>query len=433
LSIAFSLVLALVAMTPILLVMQGSTELAFVAFISSLSLLFGVAKATPAEMERLAKTLGQVKLLLAVPAVWMVIQLLPLPLGISNPIWTSAAAAMPNLSFGHITINVPSTVRAFGIYCGWLILVLATMVATADRRRAEFCLAALVLATTLIAAQGIALSIFPNMLTIDAWNSFSAMPAAAAALGCVLCVAAIQRLVERRQTQRGNADNGRAPNILIVILNVSALAICLVALVQLSSPAWIAALLGVSALAAVVMMNRLRSFRGAHHVTTTALALIAAIVLLARSNETPTGSILTGIASIGSAASISTAERMSKDAAWLGTGAGTYDALMPVYQELGQSLQMAPPSLAVKLAIEWGSASPAILTLCALFLANTLLGAAVKRGRDSFYPAAAAGCVLALTFQAYSDASLLNPAVGLLSAVIVGLALAQAAGRSASS
>jgi hypothetical protein len=66
-------------------------------------------------------------------------------------------------------------------------------------------------------------------------------------------------------------------------------------------------------------------------------------------------------------------------------------------------------------------------------LASTLIGAAMRRGRDSFYAAAGAGCLIGLTYQSYFDASLLNPAVGLLTAVIVGLALAQATGRTAGS
>ena len=273
-------------MTPILLVMRGSIELPFVAFISSLALLLGVWKATPAELERLAKTPGSVKLLLAVPAAWMAVQLLPLPLSLSNPIWTSAAAAMPGLSFGHITMNVADTLRALGIYCGWLILVLATMVATADRRRAELCLTALVLATIVIAIEGIALSVFPNMMTIDAHHG--AAPAAAAALGCVLCLATIQRLIERRQTQRSRTDGARTSVILLTILNVAALAICLTALVHLSSSAWITALLGAMTVAAVALVSRFEPPRGAHHVIAAAIALAGAIVLLARSAQTST-------------------------------------------------------------------------------------------------------------------------------------------------
>jgi hypothetical protein len=417
LSIAFSLIIALVATAPILLVMQGSIELPFVALISSLALVLGVWKATPSELERLAKTPWRVKLLLALPAAWMVVQLLPLPLSVSNPIWTSAAAAMPDLSFGHITMNAADTLRALGIYCGWLILVLATMVATADRRRAELCLAALMLAATVIAIEGIALGIFGA--------------AAAAALGCVLCLAAIQRLVERRQTQRSSTGDAGASGMLLAILNVSALALCLTAL-ALSRSAWITALLGTMTLAAVALVSRLGPLRGGHHAIAAALALAGAIVLLARSAQTSTESTLIGLVSTGSAESISVAERMLKDASWFGSGGGTYGALLPVYEELGQPLQTAVPSLAVKLAIEWGPAAPAILTICALLLASTLTGAAMLRGRDSFYAAAGAGCLIGLTFQSYFDASLLNPALGLLTAVIVGLALAQATGRSAS-
>jgi hypothetical protein len=436
LSIAFSLVIALVATTPILLVMRESIELPFVAFISSLALLLGASRITPAELERLATTAGRVKLLLAVPAAWVAVQLLPLPLSLSNPIWASAAAAMPGLSFGHVTMNVADTLRALGIYCGWLIVVLAAMVTTADRRRAEFCLAALVLATIVIAIVGTALSVLPNMMMIDARHG--AAPAAAAALGCVLCLAAIQRLIERRPTRRSSADGARTSVVLLTILNMAALAICLTAMVHLSSSAWITALLGAMTVAAAALVSRFEPLRDGHRViaaaiVTATVALAGTIVLLARSALASAESTLIGLASMESEEAISVAERTMKDATWFGSGAGTYGALLPVYEKLDQPLQTSAPSLAIKLTIEWGPSAPAALTLCALVLASILIGAAMRRGRDSFYASAGAGCLIGLTYQSYFDASLLNPAVGLLTAVIVGLALAQATGRTAGS
>jgi hypothetical protein len=203
-----------------------------------------------------------------------------------------------------------------------------------------------------------------------------------------------------------------------------------VATLLLSSSALIAALLGVVTFAAVELTHRFGLLKGPHHVIVGLFALAAAIILLARSASTPADSMLIGLVSSASADSIAMADRLLKDSTWIGSGAGTYATLIPIYEELGRPPPTGAPSLALKLAIEWGRASPALLSLCALFAANTLVGAAMLRGRDSFYPAAAAACLAILTFQAYGDASLLNPAPGLLSAIIVGLALAQAAGRS---
>jgi hypothetical protein len=319
-----------------------------------------------------------------------------------------------------------------GLYCGWLVLVLATMVVTADRRRAEICLATLVLVTTATAAAGVALSVLPDGPTIEARESFNAAPAAAAAFGCVLSLAAIQRLFDRARAHRPRSGREAAGSALLAICNVSAFVICLAAALFLSSAAWIAALLGVLTFAAVALMNRFGFPNGSRHAIVGVFALTAAVILLAKSANTPSGSILTSVVSTASADSIAIAERMLNDSTWLGTGAGTYGRLIPVYEELGRTPPMAAPSLALKLAIEWGWMSPALLTLCALFVASSFVRASMLRGRDSFYPAAAAACLASLTFQAYGDASLLNPALGLLSAVIVGLALAQARGRSAS-
>ncbi|MDQ8732553.1 hypothetical protein [Bradyrhizobium sp. LHD-71] len=426
-SIAFNLIIALVATAPILVLMQGPTELAFVALISALALVLGASTTPVVEFEALAKTLRRIGVLLAVPAGWMVVQLLPLPLAPpSHQIWTSAAAAMPDLSFGHITVNVIDTVRALALYCSWIVLALATMVATTERRRAELCLVTLVLVTTVIAAAGIAFSFDPSTLTVEAKETFSAA-ASAAVFGCVLSLAAVQRLIERREAQRPSTRRQAVSSILLTICNVSAFAICFAAAALLSPAAWIAASLGSLTFAAIALTNRLRSFKGAQYVIMTVFALTAAIVLLAKSAGTPTGAILTDVVSSASAESIAAAERMLKDTTWLGSGAGTYQTMIPVYEELGRPPPAIAPSLALKLAIELGWVFAAVLTFGTLLLAAKLIDAAMTRRRDSFYPAAAAACLASLTLQAFGDASLLNPAIGLLCAVIVGLALAQAA------
>jgi hypothetical protein len=54
-----------------------------------------------------------------------------------------------------------------------------------------------------------------------------------------------------------------------------------------------------------------------------------------------------------------------------------------------------------------------------------LFRGALARGRDSFYPAAAAACVVIVLCQAFCDTSLLHSCVALIGDAVIGLGLAQ--------
>jgi len=57
-----------------------------------------------------------------------------------------------------------------------------------------------------------------------------------------------------------------------------------------------------------------------------------------------------------------------------------------------------------------------------------MLRGALRRGRDSFYPALGAGCLVALLIRGFADASIFAQAVSIIAAAPVGLALAQISG-----
>ncbi len=58
-----------------------------------------------------------------------------------------------------------------------------------------------------------------------------------------------------------------------------------------------------------------------------------------------------------------------------------------------------------------------------------LLRAALRRGRDSFYPAAGAGCLIALLLLSFMNAGILGTATALIAAAVLSLALAQSKSR----
>jgi hypothetical protein len=124
------------------------------------------------------------------------------------------------------------------------------------------------------------------------------------------------------------------------------------------------------------------------------------------------------------------AQRIIADTGWLGTGGGTFDLLLPVYGASSSAvIGMPAPTTAAQIAIELGR--PAVwailcITIVVLFL---LLRGALQRGRDSFYPAAGAGCIVTLTLEAFCDASLFNTSVLICAAAALGLGLAQRVSR----
>ena len=125
-------------------------------------------------------------------------------------------------------------------------------------------------------------------------------------------------------------------------------------------------------------------------------------------------------------------QRMIADTGWPGTGGATFALLLPIYGNSNTgTLATVAPSTAAQIAIELGW--PAlwtilVMTFVVLFL---LLRGALQRGRDSFYSAAGAGCIVVLTLEAFCDASLLSTAVLVYTTAALGLALAQRISRTA--
>jgi hypothetical protein len=68
----------------------------------------------------------------------------------------------------------------------------------------------------------------------------------------------------------------------------------------------------------------------------------------------------------------------------------------------------------------------ALFTISATIgLVVILFRGALVRGRDSFYPAAAAACAIIVLGQAFCDSSLLHSSVAVVGGAVIGLGFAQ--------
>ncbi|MGP0083554.1 MAG: hypothetical protein ACLP0B_07990 [Steroidobacteraceae bacterium] len=87
--------------------------------------------------------------LAAVPALWMLVQVLPLR-AVVHPMWTSAEVAIGHPVTGAISIDIGASVMALGQYLTIAAIAFWAGAVAVDRQRAEWILFSLMAATALI-------------------------------------------------------------------------------------------------------------------------------------------------------------------------------------------------------------------------------------------------------------------------------------------
>jgi FtsH-binding integral membrane protein len=104
---------------------------------------------------------------------------------------------------------------------------------------------------------------------------------------------------------------------------------------------------------------------------------------------------------------------------------------MPIYRDVDEAIiSRSPPNVATKIAVETGRAAVWTVLFIAIVAAAALFRGALRRGRDSFYPAAGAGCVVTTVLLFFTNVGMAQTTTSVLAAAILGLALAQRVSRS---
>jgi hypothetical protein len=368
-------------------------------------------------------------LVAAVPAIYLILQLLPLRVvGLSQPIWDSAAAALGHPIGGSASLDTGATILALTQYISTVGIIFVAAAVAIDRRAAERTLMLLTVGTALIAAMVIAydfgLLSFSNTIDLatsraDAVNSV--------VLGAVVSAAATIRIFEGHGTTGFNTMPTGSTSILLAACLV-ALAMCCTAItINSTSPSIFAAACGLATLLIVVLMRRFGLGpweRAAITSTPIAMALAAVVTYL------PARSADLALAFVAQAPHLSVTERMLADATWVGTGAGTFAALLPIYRDIDDlAAGVAAPSTAAAFVVEMGRPALWVAVTMSTAIALLLLRGALRRGRDFLYPALGASCLIALTVRSFTDAGVFGTATTVTAAAIFGLALAQSQGR----
>jgi hypothetical protein len=388
----------------------------------------------PGEASFLAGIIRPVMVFAFFPAAWIVLQAIPLPFdGLRHPVWISAETALGKTLWGSISISPGDTLLALARYLSACGLFFVAAAVTIDRQRAETVLLWLTGMTTLLALTLIVHNLggFVFLGEIRTSGARAAITAAAT-LGTVLTSTTAIYAIERYETRRSRADFSRSLFVIMIVTSVGALLLTLIAIALFASrPALFAALSGVGTFGLIIGFRRIGLGAGLG-ILLACIAVAVPLSLIAGSFFIRTPDISLRFVTDASKSQIDLTQRMISDSGWAGSGAGTYRALLPIYQDPSHSTVGAvAPTAAAGYLIEMGRPVLWIVIVAALAMIGWLTHGALQRGRDSFFTAAGAGCMVALTLEAFFDASLSGTTTIILVMAVLGLAVSQSVSRTA--
>jgi hypothetical protein len=418
LATAFRLLTFLIALVPAVIPLGGSPGP--IVGILSVSMLGCIGIFASSDEVRLAAQKTRfLRAAAIVPAVWMTIQLLPLPDNVANSIWRTAAPLLYTPAWGHITIDPGMTLSGLAGYVALASLSFATVFLASDRRRAIMLLEVMSLASTVAVLEFLALK-YAGPLFGAAPSVRLDLLAATSILGLILAAATISHAIERVESRSGNPAK---PPWVDIAIRTPLLAICLSGLIStLDTTIVFLAACGVGTFLLIQVIRRYsRSNWTTGALCLTATLAVAMISLWKFDVARPVSPFLQ-YATTGE--TVLQTQRILSDTGFAGIGAATYQAILPIYQ--GAELTAASaPTTASAFAIELGWLMTLVLAALSVGLIVVLIRVAIARRRDAVFSSAAAGCVVSTLAQTFCDASLLNVGVAAFIAVIIGLGFAQ--------
>jgi len=419
---------SLLYISPLFSLLDGLAVLGIFLLALALALILTRPTIPPREAQFIGEIIWPVLGVAALPAAFMIFQLLPLPT-VAHPAWQSTASALGSPLPGSISIDEGATLLVLCRYCAFWAGVLLSAVVCVNRARAGKIYVAALFATTAVAALYILTNLGSSPANTSA--SFASEQRSGddvlliACFGLILSVAFA--LMAYKNRAKGDSVLGRL--IPTWAFGLAGAAVCAAALLRAwNGPTAVAICVGLIALALVALARRLGLLVGG---VLAATALIVSLVLLAHSAGRSNLDITLRFAP-GTQTQFETVQRIVQDEPAFGTGAGTFASLLQLYRstEDRQSHDLRSPFVAV-VGVEMGRGF-LLITLGVLSIASALLfRAAIRRGRDWIYPAATASCLvtaIVLAFAAPTDGS---PALLLMGATILGLGLAQSRSRTA--
>ena len=144
----FYLLVLLICATPALLIIDSPIDQGVIPAVLAMALAFAARTIRPGQADHFFALARPVAIVAAIPAVWILVQMLPLEIvGISNPIWDSASAGIGHAIRGGISIDPGFTLLSLSRYLTMVAVLFLSMVACLDRQRAQWVLFALTTGT----------------------------------------------------------------------------------------------------------------------------------------------------------------------------------------------------------------------------------------------------------------------------------------------
>jgi hypothetical protein len=422
----------LILSSPLCLIFDG--PLTYGLIVAGAAVLVAIVglRIRPGEAEFLSSLIRPVALVAVLPALAILIQLMPLrSIGLANPIWQSAATALSRPVFGSITVDPGATLICLARYLSLAGLVFVAAAVAIDRRRARWILFALTTATALAALMLLAVS-FAGAAQLDIPDRALLIAAAtdSAVLGIILAIAAALQSLERPNAP-SRAQDKPVLFLLVFVLCLAALATCSLAVFNYgTSEAYFAVTFGVAAFVVAIIIRRFQLDAWGYSAIVAIVVVVAIAAVALRLGDRMTDFTLAFAASPQSPLTALT-RRILAETSWLGSGAGTFAAILPVYRDINElAAGNVAPTAAAAIAIEMGKPFLVAAIIGAIALVIMLLRGAARRGRDSLYPTAGASCVVAMTILAFNNQGVFNTSVLVIVATTIGMAIAQSKSRS---
>lgn len=420
-----NLLVALLCASPLLILWDGRITHGLVTGIIAIALGQVALALRPAESRFLVSVTRQALIAAAVPALWVLVQVLPLGI-FAHPIWKSAASALHEPIFGSISIDPAITIAALGYYLSLVAVGFVSASVAVDRHRAEWVLTALTTAVTITSLMVLAAHFFAlgNRFPAFDWSDAIDCVSLGTIVAATNCILVIERHEARSPRER------KLANLWIFPASIAALIICAAAFALTANWSVVFATgYGLLALAWQWITRRLGW--GLWAGTAMAIAALGVAAILVGS-QLPQRKATLPLAFAGDSSPplIELNQRILYDAPLVGTGAGTFGALTPIYRQKDDpDSAPVPATTAAAFAVELGTPLLWVIFAEAVVFVVVLFRRSLRRGRDSFYSAMAASSLVMLVVLAFSNAGLLRTGTGLIVAAILGLGIAQSESR----
>ena len=422
--VALGFLIGLVALASVTLFADGGILPSLLPFLAAGGILATALKLPSFEAQRFGALVGPFAFGAAIPALLMLLQMAPAPASLAHPVWASVRPAFSTPPAGSVSIDIGATALALLRYLTLVGAMLLAAATTMNRDRAEIVLVALTAATTAISLGQLANDIF------GAAHLTSEEARDCACLGVILAAATACLVFERHETRRAKLGLRDAKFVYPMAASFAALFICAAAIGAARSGSLIfAACCGLGMFCAVFLVRRLNLGRwGAGAIGVTASVIVVALVSGAAGTRPDPRLAFVRKDPV----TLELTQRILADTPFLGIGAGAFSSILPIY-EFGDVGAQEPEAVtaAAKLSIEMGRTTLWAAVIAAAVAVAFLLRASAQRGRDSFYAAAAASCLISLIVLAFINVGLFGPTLPLLAVAILGLGIAQSQGRSA--